>query len=75
MKTKSTPSAVNSPAPTGRTKRAQGKERSDAAPGHAPKNTSSPEGAKEGGGPNKAHPWLGESLPSSLEELNTPLAA
>jgi type I restriction enzyme S subunit len=34
-------------APTGRNKPAQGKERSDAALGHASQNTSSPEGAKE----------------------------
>ena len=36
-------------APTGRNKPAQGKERSDAALGHASQNTSSPEGAKQGG--------------------------
>ncbi|MGH7940767.1 MAG: PDDEXK nuclease domain-containing protein [Limisphaerales bacterium] len=36
-------------APTGRKKLAQGKERSDAAPGHESKKTSSPERAKEGG--------------------------
>jgi len=36
-------------APTGRNKPAQGKERSDAALGHASQNTLSPEGAKEGG--------------------------
>ncbi len=34
-------------APTGRNKPAQGKERSDAALGHASQNTSSPQGAKE----------------------------
>ncbi len=38
-------------APTGRNKPAQGKERSDAALGHASQNTSSPEGAKEGAWP------------------------
>jgi len=36
-------------APTGRNKPAQGKERSDAALGHASQNTLSPEGAKERG--------------------------
>ena len=36
-------------APTGRNKPAQGKERSDAALGHASQNTPSPEGAKQGG--------------------------
>jgi type I restriction enzyme S subunit len=36
-------------APPGRKILAWGKERSDAAPGHASQNTSSPEGAKEGG--------------------------
>ncbi len=36
-------------APAGRKKTAQGKERSDAALGHESQNTSSPEGAKEGG--------------------------
>ena len=36
-------------APTGQKKIAQGKERSDAALGHKSQNTSSPEGAKEGG--------------------------
>jgi type I restriction enzyme S subunit len=36
-------------APTGRKKLAQGKERSDAALGHEPQNPSSPEGAKETG--------------------------
>jgi len=38
-------------APTGRKKLAQGKERSDAALGHESENTSSLEGAKEGGWP------------------------
>lgn len=38
-------------APTGRKKLAQGKERSDAALSHDSSNTSSPEGAKEGGWP------------------------
>ena len=41
--------APSTAAPTGRNKPAQGKERSDAALGHASQNTSSPEGAKEGG--------------------------
>ena len=41
-------------APTGRNKPAQGKERSDAALGHASQNTPSPEGAKEGG---ENDPW------------------
>jgi len=36
-------------APTGRKTKAQGKERSDAALGHESEDTSSPEGAKEGG--------------------------
>ncbi len=36
-------------APPGRKKLARGKERSDAAPGHASQNRSSPEGAKEDG--------------------------
>lgn len=49
MKTNSPPSAVNSPAPTGRTRTAQGKERSDAALSHTPQNTPSPEGVKQGG--------------------------
>jgi type I restriction enzyme S subunit len=49
MKPKCPPSAVNSPAPTGRKKSAQGKERSDAALGHTPQNTPSPEGATQGG--------------------------
>ncbi len=38
-------------APTGGNKPAQGKERSDAALGHASPNTSSPEGAKQGAWP------------------------
>ena len=42
-------------APTGRKKPAQGKERSGAALSHASQNTSSPEGAKEGG--NLPHGW------------------
>ena len=42
-------SAVKSPAPTGRNMPAQGKERSDAALGHPSQNTSSPDGAKQGG--------------------------
>jgi hypothetical protein len=74
MKPNSPPSAVNSPAPTGRKATAQGKERSDAALDHSPHNTSSPEGAKEGGGPGKAHPLFGESIPVVLEELNATLA-
>jgi hypothetical protein len=74
MKTKSTPSAVVSPAPTGRTKSAQGKERSDAALGHTPQNKASPEGAKQGGGPGKADPLFGKSIPVILEELNATLA-
>ena len=44
-------------APTGRDKPAQGKERSDAALGHASQNTSSPEGAKEKGGLPKGWEW------------------
>jgi hypothetical protein len=44
MKPKSPPSAVNSPAPTGRKKLAQGKERSDAALGHTPQNTPGTDG-------------------------------
>lgn len=44
MKTKSPPSAVNSPAPTGRMRSAQGKERSDAALGHTPKNAPGTDG-------------------------------
>jgi len=41
---------ATTPAPTGRKKLAQGKERSDAALGHDPQMTSSPEGATENGG-------------------------
>ena len=52
-------------APTGRNKPAQGKERSDAALGHKSQNTSSPEGAEEGG--EYPFGWrcaaLGEILP------------
>jgi type I restriction enzyme, S subunit len=58
MKPKSTSSAVHSPAPTGRRKLAQGKERSDAALGHAPQNTPSPEGAKELGELPKGWRWV-----------------
>ncbi len=41
------PTAARTRAPKGRTIPAQGKERSDAALGFGPQNTSSPEGAKE----------------------------
>jgi len=66
-------------APTGRSKPAQGKERSDAALGHASENTPSPGGAKQGGGSlgglGKAHQRFGEQLPKLLDELNEVLAA
>lgn len=57
MKPKPTSSAANSPAPTGRTRTAQGKERSDTALGHTPQNTPSPEGATEGVGTGKVPQW------------------
>ena len=57
------------PAPTGRNNSAQGKERNDAALGHAPKNMSSPERAKEGVS-GKVHQLFGEQLPKLLDELN-----
>jgi len=53
------------PAPTGRNMSAQGKARSAAVLGHSSQNSSSPEGAKEGG----------EQLPKPLDELNEVLAA
>ena len=62
-------------APTGRKKLAQGKERSDAALGHDSQSTSSPEGAKEGGGLGKAHQLFGDPLNDLLDELNETLAA
>jgi|688.fasta_scaffold61218_8 type I restriction enzyme S subunit len=43
-------------APTGRNKPAQGKERSDAALGHASQNPSSPEGAMQGGSSSRLVP-------------------
>jgi type I restriction enzyme S subunit len=43
-------------APTGRNKPAQGKERSDATLGHASQNTSSPEGAMQGGSSSRLVP-------------------
>ncbi len=46
---KPTTGELEQPAPTGRKVTARGKKRSDAAPGHESQNTSSPEGAKEGG--------------------------
>ena len=48
-------------APTGRKKKAQGKERSDAALSHDSQNIPSPEGAKEGG-----------KLPSGWRWVNLP---
>ena len=54
-------------APSGRKKLARGKERSDAAPGHASQNTSSPEGAKEG----SALPvsWERKTVGEMVEEM------
>jgi type I restriction enzyme S subunit len=65
MKPKPMPSAVNSPAPTGRTRTAQGPEGSDAALGHAPQNTPSPEGATQDGELPKGWTW------KSLAEIAT----
>jgi hypothetical protein len=47
--------SLETAAPTGRTKPAQGKGHSDATLGYASQNTLSPEGAKEGG--NLPHGW------------------
>lgn len=62
------PAPVGSAAPKGRTKPAQGKERSDAALGHAPQNTPSPEGAKAAGNLPPGWRWttIGELKTLSL---------
>ena len=53
-------------ASTGRNKPAQGKERSDAALGHASQNTSSPAGAKQGG--ELPSGWRWKTIPDLVTE-------
>jgi Type I restriction modification DNA specificity domain len=64
-------------APTGRKKPAQGKERSAAALGHASQNTSSPDGAKQGGELPKGWRWvtLGEVAESMKNGIYKPASS
>ena len=63
----SAPSAVNASASTRRKRVAQGQERSDAALGHESPNTSSPEGAKEGG--TLPVGWERKSVDEMVDEM------